>query len=79
MNFTAVLYMTDQCSLCEEALEALMASKALRGWSIRAIDIMQSEDLTAVLGERIPVLELDGVQLDWPFNEADLLQIAKPK
>ena len=77
MSSTALFYMTDQCTLCEEALETLLTSKALGGWTIQAIDIAQSDDLFQVLGERIPLIEVDGIQLDWPFTETDLLRVAQ--
>jgi Glutaredoxin-like domain (DUF836) len=77
-----ILYGTLGCHLCEVAeaqIAALLESLHLSTLEIECLDIVDSDELLAVYGERIPVLRrvLDGAEIAWPFaDEAlrDLLQ-----
>ncbi len=83
-----VLYSTDHCSLCEEALELLFSMPELAGQSVRVVDVATDDALLSRYGERLPVLALTSAagephprSLDWPFDgEAvrDLLQSISP-
>ena len=70
-----VLYSTDHCSLCDQALELLLSMPDLRGLSVRVVDIADDDHLLARLGERITVLGLvsSEVELNWPFDRDAVL------
>ena len=68
-----ILYSTDHCSLCDEALELIFSMPELAGHSVRVVDVALDEDLLERFGERLPVLEIqagDAAEriLDWPFD-----------
>ena len=63
-----VLYVTEACSLCDEALDMLLSSKELSGHILTTVDIVSDEDLVDRLGQKIPVLSVDGVEICWPFD-----------
>lgn len=56
---SVVLYTRDDCPLCDEAAEVLMAYRA---WlpPITEVDIDLDEALKSRLGEEIPVVQIDG-------------------
>ncbi len=66
-----VLYITDDCTLCDEALSMLLASNALRGVVVTTIDVATNDELFQSFGEHIPVLEYQGNSLMWPFSAED--------
>lgn len=75
-----VLYSTDHCTLCDQALELLFSMPELAGGALRVVDVATDDDLLSRYGERLPVLELNsGVDgsdtrlLDWPFDGGDVL------
>jgi len=55
-----VLYSTEHCSLCDEALDLLFSMPELAGRSVRVVDVSDSDRLMALYGSRIPVLVADG-------------------
>jgi hypothetical protein len=68
-----ILYSTDNCSLCDEALELIFSMPELAGHSVRVVDVALDEQLLDTFGERLPVLEFqtgDSAErlLDWPFD-----------
>ena len=68
-----ILYSTEHCSLCDEALELIFSMPELAGHSVRVVDVALDEDLLERFGERLPVLEFQvadtaGQVLDWPFD-----------
>ncbi len=69
------LLMTSGCSLCDDALDLILDSKVLAGWSLELVDISTDETLLESYGEFIPVLLFDDVELRWPFDEKDFLQL----
>mgnify|MGYP001358847133 CR=1 FL=1 len=88
-----VLYSTDHCSLCEEALELLFSMPELAGQSVRVVDVATDDALFSRYGERLPVLAVTSAvaatgagaphprSLDWPFDGKavrDLLQSISP-
>ena len=63
-----VLYITDDCALCDEALDMLLESNVLGGVLLTTVDVATDDDLFESFGEYIPVLEYLGNTLVWPFN-----------
>ena len=70
------LYHTLGCHLCElaEAVITEVSAQLTQPLSITKIDIADSDELVALYGIRIPVLQAEGCSttLDWPFDSADL-------
>ncbi len=71
-----ILYSTDHCTLCDQALDMLLSMPELRGLSVRVVDIAAEDELFARFGEHIPVLgNADGgTELVWPFNPTSVLE-----
>lgn len=70
-----VFFTTAQCHLCEVA-EALLTNTPLpEPVPVEAVDIARSESLVNTYGTRIPVLRRNdtGAELDWPFDQNQLL------
>jgi hypothetical protein len=75
-----LFFTTAQCHLCEVA-EALLTNTPLpEPIPVEAVDIAQSESLVNTYGERIPVLRRNdtGAELDWPFDQNQLLAFLAP-
>lgn len=72
----AVLYMTEYCHLCEEALGILYA----QGTPVTPVDISDDDALVSRYGTRIPVLlRLDTeAELGWPFGAEDVVRFMAP-
>jgi len=72
MSVELVLFSTDHCTLCDEALEWLFSMPELAGGSVRVVDVATEDELITKYGERLPVLQIrhpDGtIDLDWPFD-----------
>ena len=67
-----MLYSTDHCALCEEALATLFSMPELQGWALKVIDVAADPGLLERYGERIPVLAANGIEHDGPFDQAAL-------
>jgi glutaredoxin len=70
-----VLYGRDGCCLCDEARAALarIGARHPRAFRVRERDIESDEDLMRRYLERIPVIEIDGVEaLELEIPESDL-------
>lgn len=77
MALQLVLYSTDHCSLCDEALEMLLSMPELGGRSLSVVDVAEDAGLVARFAERLPVLEIRAsgngrTELDWPFDRPAL-------
>lgn len=72
-----VLYVTEACSLCDEALDLLIDSNALRGIVLTTIDVALDERLFATYGEHIPVFRYGEESLHWPFSVADVAELVE--
>jgi glutaredoxin len=57
------LYGKPGCHLCEEAREAIESVRSEHPFELREVDISLDPLLHRRLGERIPVVELDGEEL----------------
>ncbi len=79
-----VLYSTDHCTLCDQALELLFSMPELAGQSVRVMDVATDDALLARYGERLPVLALaddsalPASELDWPFDASSILGLLEP-
>ena len=69
-----ILYTRAECHLCEQA-EAMLRTAGL---SWRPVDIDGSPELERAYGLRVPVLRRSdtGLELDFPFNQAELVSFA---
>lgn len=67
---TLLLYTTECCHLCEQALNVLLNLEPVESFSLERVDIAASDVLIERYGERIPVLQVapDGRELGWPFD-----------
>lgn len=66
-----LLYGTLGCHLCDDAL--LLGRAALPdGVIIKQIDIVEDENLINAMANRIPVMKLGDVELNWPFEKQDI-------
>ena len=69
------LYLTTACELCDEALAWLLDSGILRGHVLETVDIAADESLFRAFGTRIPVLQVEDFESEWPFDESQLLKV----
>ena len=71
-EINVILYSTDYCTLCEQALDLLLSMPELAGTQLKVVDVAQDEALQVRYGERLPVLSVVGgglpCELDWPFD-----------
>lgn len=72
-----ILYSSDGCHLCEEALA--LCHQLQTPIMLTIVDIVDEEDLVTHYGEHIPVLQRDsdGKELFWPFDITTLNQFIK--
>lgn len=77
MNY--ILYGTSACHLCEEAEAIIQPIQQIFGFMLHKIDIAESDTLITEYGTRIPVLYCNRTtqSLEWPFDEAKLIQFIK--
>jgi len=66
MPLTLILFLRDDCHLCDQALALLAKARAPE---FASVFIDGDADLEARYGARVPVLcdERSGRELDWPF------------
>ena len=64
-----ILYSTDHCALCEEALDLLLSMPELAGRSVRVVDLATlDDDLLERYGAKVPVLRAGDRELAAPFD-----------
>ena len=57
--------------MCDDAL--LLGRAALpEGVVIKQIDIVEDGDLMSKMASRIPVMQIESVELNWPFEKHDI-------
>ena len=83
MSPLVTVHVRPGCHLCDEALTALESLHAEGRIELRAIDIETDDDLHARYLERIPVISLDGVEIqdffvDLPDLERRLRAVESP-
>jgi glutaredoxin len=59
------LYTREGCHLCENAKETILALQADHEFKLEEVDISSSDDLTERYGLMIPVVELDGEEVQY--------------
>jgi len=69
-----VFYTTQHCSLCEAAMDALLALPEAQGSQLRTIDVAESDALMEQFGALIPVVAVGESRLAAPFDQAMLQQ-----
>jgi hypothetical protein len=69
------LYWTPACHLCEEALVILHPIINTYCLIMHQIDITENDELLDRYGLRIPVLALNSLELEWPFDAEQVLTI----
>lgn len=74
-----VLYHTTGCHLCEKARDLLWPLLSSHGIKLTEIDIADSDQLIESYGIRIPVVSADGVELNWPFDQGQIVSLIKAK
>ena len=67
-----ILYSTDHCTLCEQALDLLLSMPELQGLALAVVDIAGDDALESQYGERLPVLRSGDAELNWPFDAVDV-------
>jgi glutaredoxin len=55
-----VMYTRRGCHLCEEAWEYLRQEQRSHGFVLEACDVDEDAELTALYGEQVPVVAIDG-------------------
>jgi len=65
---TLCLLGTQDCSLCDAALDLLMSMPELRGARLQVVDIVHLDEGVDRYGSRIPVLLYAGHELDGPLT-----------
>ncbi|MEM8766711.1 MAG: glutaredoxin family protein [Pseudomonadota bacterium] len=69
-----ILYSTDHCTLCDEALDLLLSMPELAGRSVRVVDLATADDeLLNRYGPKVPVLSLGERELLAPFDREAVL------
>jgi glutaredoxin len=69
------LYGRPGCHLCEEARTTVAAARTERDFTLEEVDISLDPRLERRLGERIPVVEIDGEEvLELRFGPAELVR-----
>ncbi len=66
-------YTTAHCSLCEQALDLLLSTPEMAGYQVQSIDIAENPELLDRYSSKIPVLELNGHELNAPIDKQKLL------
>lgn len=71
MSERIVLYTTLGCHLCVEAEVLIHQAKPMH-WALEKVDVAEDDELLEAYGEKIPVVEVGGKQLFWPFSLVEL-------
>lgn len=70
-------YTTLGCHLCEQAMEIITMTLNPEFFEIVSLDIADDDDLMEKYGVTIPVIKRcdTGQELNWPFDQQDLVTI----
>lgn len=68
-----ILWTTAFCDLCDEAKEHLQYACERLNTSYTCLDIVEYDEVFDALRHRIPVVEVAGHQLGWPFSKYQLV------
>ena len=74
-----ILYGTDCCQLCDEALELVEQALEGKDYNIDIIDVSHSNKLMAQYAYSIPVLKCleSKSELNWPFTGFEILSLTQ--
>lgn len=74
MNY--ILYGTSACHLCESAEVIIQSAQFTLNFRLKKTDISENDTLISQYGTKIPVLYCEETKqsLEWPFDEAKLIQ-----
>ena len=72
-----VLYITDDCSFCEQAMTLLGSIGQLSGSTLLTHDIAYVDQLFNQYGEKIPVLRIGNHELIWPFTSVEVVNLVQ--
>jgi len=72
-----VVFSTDHCALCERALDLLLSMPELRGLTLDVVDVAADPVLLESHGPRLPVLSVEGRELDWPFTREAVARLLR--
>jgi len=75
-----ILYGTDFCQLCDEALELVERTLEGKDYQLTIVDISEADELMTKYAYSIPVLkrlDYEGTELNWPFIESDILRLTE--
>jgi glutaredoxin len=73
---TVTLYTKADCTLCDDALQALERVRARRPFELRVVDITADEGVYERYRERVPVIAVDGTDaFDYHVDEPGLEQM----
>jgi hypothetical protein len=75
LEMRLILYGTDFCQLCDEALALIEDTLAEAAYELEIVDISSSDELMAQYAYSIPVLRrMDNEQreLSWPFSASQI-------
>ncbi|WP_026582033.1 glutaredoxin family protein [Bacillus sp. J33] len=70
-----VLYTRSRCPLCDKAKDAVMELKKEYNFTFVERDIDESDELTEKYGLMIPVVEIDGAEVQ--FGHIDIITISE--
>ena len=73
------LYLTDSCTLCDEAVNMIVNSRSLQGNILETIDVVSDENLLEKYGESIPVVRIGTATKAWPFSAEDIFALLQAK
>jgi glutaredoxin len=76
MTRTVILYGRPGCCLCDEAREVLLRARGRHPFALLERDIDEDDALQRAYLERIPVVEIDGVERFQFFVEEAALESA---
>lgn len=74
MEKQVVLYSRDRCPLCDEARDILLEMKKVSKFELREIDISTEDDLTERYGLMIPVVTINGVEVQYGKINRDVIK-----
>lgn len=72
---TLVLYTRSHCSLCDKAKKIILELQEEWNFILKEIDIDTSDELTEKYGIMIPVVEIDGEEIQ--YGQIDYLTISE--
>lgn len=74
-----ILYGTEHCQLCDEALEIVEQSLEDRDYHLEIVDISACDQLMEQYAYSIPVLKyLDNErELNWPFTDSEVIALTQ--